>query len=264
MKAIVNRIVMCMVFVLLGTSMAVANRYAPYWGRRTNQNTGLYTVRNKSVANGVFVNLNALYYYGDVDMLDQAFVHGFQPQNLSLGGSLHAGYLHPFGRIVNGRFALGGGYLHGNDSARTETRVDKGGETIKAGKGSFSNIFGELSAGVEIYPFQRAGFYVYAGLMLAVSYIKYDFSNYGYPENSTVSVLPILPLEIGYNFYLGGNLFLGISVACHQGLMDMTKVNLDAWPVEKSSRFQWGDGYFQIGLTLSYRWRNCATCRRSS
>jgi hypothetical protein len=166
------------------------------------------------------------------------------------------------GRFANWRFTLGAGYLHGNDSARTETRT-VGGVTKNAGKGSFSSVFGEFDAGVEFYPFPRAGFYVYVGLGLAVSHIKYDFIKYGIPEGKTVSVLPVLPVEIGYNFYLGGSFFLGISVACHQGLMDMGKANLDAWPLESTSKFQWGDGYFQIGLSLSYRWHNCETCRIS-
>jgi len=232
----------------------------PVWGKKPGQNSGLYTIRNQSVASGITLNFNAMYYYGDVDMLDQAFIHGFQPQNFSLGGSVHFGYLRPLGRHCNWRFTLGGGYLHGNDSARKETRT-VGGITRPAGKGYFKNIFLEGDAGVEYYPFRRAGFYLYAGLGLAVSFINYDFSNYGEPANNTVSVLPMLPLEIGYNFYLGGSFYLGVSVSVHQGLMDLANCNLDAWPLRSTSKFQWGDGYFQIGLSFSYRWHNCEACR---
>ena len=230
----------------------------PVWGKKVGS-SGLYTIRNQSVASGVSLSLNAMYYYGDIDMLDQAFIHGFQPQNLSLGGSLHFGYLRPLGRHCNWRFTLGGGYLHGNDSARHT--VNKKGETVEAGKGLFKSVFLEGNAGIEYYPFPRAGFYLYAGLGLAVSFINYDFYKYGIPAGSTVSVLPMLPLEIGYNFYLGGSFYLGISVSVHQGLMDLGHCNLDAWPLEKTSVFQWGDGYFQIGLCFSYRWHNCETCR---
>ncbi len=277
----VNRIIFCLVCVLAGATWIAPEAYAagksktesaqnartaqynkPVWGKKANRSNGLYTIRNKSVANGICLNVGAMYYYGDVDMLDQAFVHGFQPQNLSIGGSLHFGYMTPLARFANWRFTLGGGYLHGNDSARTETRTVKG-EEKRAGKGSFNNIFGEFNAGVEFYPFPRAGFYIYAGLGLAVSYIKYDFEKYGIEPGSTVSLLPMLPVEIGYNFYLGGSCFLGIWAACHQGLMDMGKANLDAWPLESSSKFQWGDGYFQLGISFSYRWHNCETCRIS-
>ena len=275
----VKNILICIFVVLFGAFASVPEVYAegktktesahgartpqynkPVWGKKTNKMTGLYTVRNKSIGNAVTLGINAMYYYGDVDMLDQAFVHGFQPQNLSLGGSLYFGYQMPLGRFCNWRFSLGAGYLHGNDSARTETRTVHG-ETKRAGKGSFSSIFGEFNAGVEIYPFPRAGFYIFAGLGVAVSYINYEFEKYGIPKGSTVSILPMLPVEIGYNFYLGGSFFLGISVSVHQGLMDMGKANLDAWPLESTSKFQWGDGYFQIGLSFSYRWHNCEVCR---
>ena len=233
----------------------------PMWGKHTSKRTGLYTIKNKAVSNGVCLDLNALYYYGDIDMLDQAFVHGFQPQNLSLGGSLHFGYLMPLGRYCNWRFTLGGGYLHGNDSARHD--INSKGIKVPAGKGVFSSIFGEANVGVEFYPFPRAGLYLYAGLGFAVSYIDYDFYKTRYPKGTTVSVLPMLPLEIGYNFYLGSSCFLALSLSVHQGLMDLGHVNLDAWPLEKSSQFQWGDGYFQIGLTFSYRWHKCEVCRHS-
>ncbi len=231
----------------------------PVWGKKISRQTGLYTVQNRNVASGVCLNLNAMYYYGDVDMLDQAFVHGFQPQNLSVGGGLHFGYLRPLGRFCNWRFTLGAGLLHGNDSSRYN--IQESGEKIPVGKGKFSSVFGEAAAGVEFYPFPRAGFYIYAGIGLAVSFIDYDFYKTDIPQGNTVSVLPMLPLEIGYNFYLGRSVFLGVSVSVHQGLMDLGHANLDAWPLESTSVFQWGDGYFQIGLSLSYRWRNCEVCR---
>ena len=239
----------------------VAHDDKPVWGKKASRQTGLYTIRNRSVASGVCLNLNAMYYYGDIDMLDQAFVHGFQPQTLSVGGGLHFGYMHPMGRFCNWRFTLGGGFMHGNDSARYT--IKDSGEKIPAGKGLFKSGFGEANVGIEFYPFPRAGFYLYAGLGVAVSYIQYDFYKTKIPKGNTVSVLPMLPLEIGYNFYLGRSWFLGVSVAVHQGLMDIAHANLDAWPLESTSVFQWGDGYFQIGLSISYRWHNCEVCRIS-
>lgn len=239
----------------------VAYYNKPVWGKNASHQTGLYTVKNKSVASGVCMNISAMYYYGDIDMLDQAFVHGFQPQNLSFGGGLHFGYLHPLGRFCNWRFTVGAGYMHGNDSSRYDIKDDI---KIPAGKGWFKSIFGEANAGVEFYPFPRAGFYIYAGLGLAVSYIEYDFFKSRLPEpkdGTTISVLPMLPLEIGYNFYLGGSVFLGVYASVHQGLLDMGHANLDAWPLETTHVFQWGDGYFQLGISFSYRWHNCEACR---
>ena len=269
-----------MFLALLGSIMLPASSYAeaknqpsqheknrtayntdPRWGKKASRQTGLYTIQNRSVANGFCVDFNAMYYYGDIDQRDQAFVHGFQPQNFSLGGGLHMSYLQPLGRFCNWRFSLGAGYLHGNDSSRYSIQDD--GTKISVGKGKFKSIMGEANVGIEFYPFPRAGFYLYAGLGLAVSYINYDFYKTTIPPGHTVSVLPMLPLEIGYNFYLGRSVFLGISVSVHQGLLDMGHDNLDAWPLEKSELFQWGDGYFQIGLSLSYRWHNCEVCRHS-
>ena len=238
----------------------VAQYNKPVWGKKANRRTGLYTIKNQSLGNAVSFGVNAMYYYGDVDMLDQAMIHGFQPQNLSFGGALYFGYSHQLTHFANWRFSLNAGYLHGNDSTRKETRTVKG-KTIPAGKGKFNSIFGELAAGIEIYPFPKAGFYIYAGLGLNVSYINYDFTNYQIPPGSTVSVLPMLPVEIGYNFYIAKSFYIGLSVSVHQGLMDMGGANLDAWPLEKTSKFQWGDGYFQIGLSFSYRWHNCEPCR---
>ena len=232
----------------------------PRWKSTRNPSTGLYTMRNLNVANGVSLNANLLYYYGDIDMLDLAFQHGFQPQNLSVGGSLIFGYLHPLGRQCNWRFTIGGGYLHGNDSARYDTGIH--GEKIPAGKGKFNSFFAEGAAGVEWYPFPRAGFYIYGGLGASFNYIKYDFFKIkDHPQGNMFTVLPMLQGEIGYNFYLGKNFFLAIEVSVHQGLLDVGGCSLDAWPVKKSSRFQWGDGYFQIGVTFAYKWYNCETCR---
>ena len=38
----------------------------PRWKSSQNPSTGLYTLRNMNVANGVSFNANVLYYYGDI------------------------------------------------------------------------------------------------------------------------------------------------------------------------------------------------------
>ena len=195
------------------------------WRSHPNSRNGLYTTRNPSVGQGITLTANALYYYGDVDMLSYAFRYGFQKQNLSLGGSVLFSYLHPLANSANWRFSLSGGYLHGNDSARYEMVTDKvTGQDIRQwiGKGSFRSGFG---------------------------------------EGQQVSVLPMLPVEIGYNINMTHGFFLTIMASVHQGLMDIPHSNLDAYPLTKSSRFQWGDGYFTLGLSFSYRWQKCEPCR---
>ena len=221
--------------------------------------TGLYTRKLPAVRRGVGLTFNALYYYGDVDMLGVAFKEGWQPQNLSLGGSVKFDYLHQIGRTTYVRASILGGYLHGNDSARTE--LNSAGVEVPIGKGSFRNIFGELSAGVEWYPFTNAGFYTYLGLGVSLNVIDYDFSRIGYGPDRMVNVVPMLPFEIGYNFEITKGFCICISASVHEALIDVPHCNLDAYPINKSSRFQWGDGYFALGISFSYRWQECAPCR---
>ena len=213
---------------------------------------------------GVSLTVSAAYYYGDVDMLGIAFKEGFQKQNLSLSGSFVFSYLHPLARSANWRFSASGGYLHGNDSARYDMITNPAtGQQVEEqmGKGSFRSGFGELAAGIEWYPFSRAGFYIYAGLGLNVSVINYDFTRVNRGEGQVFGVLPMLPIEIGYNIDLTHGFFLTVMASVHQGLLDVPYSNLDAWPIIKSTRFQWGDGYFLLGLSFSYRWQKCEPCR---
>ncbi len=260
----------------LGYSEALMAEAKPYKGnpqqktqvrrswRKTPDAHGLYSTRNYSVAQGVTITGNALYYYGDVDMLGVAFKEGFQRQNLSVGGSVIFSYLHPLANSANWRFSLSGGYLHGNDSARYALTTDPvTGQEVQTqiGKGSFKSGFGELAAGIEWYPFPKAGFYIYAGLGLNLSVINYDFTRSDRGEGQVVSVLPMLPLEIGYNINLTHGFFMTVMASVHQGLLDVPNSNLDAYPLTKSSRFQWGDGYFMLGVSFSYRWQKCEPCR---
>lgn len=232
--------------------------------RKTPDHRGLYSTRNKSIAQGFSITGDVLYYYGDIDMLGVAFKEGFQKQNLSVGGSLIFSYLHPLANSANWRFSLSGGYLHGNDSARYDMVTDQttGDETRKwVGKGEFKSGFGELAAGIEWYPFPKSGFYLYAGLGLNLSVINYDFTKSGRGDGQMVSVLPMLPLEIGYNINLTHGFFMTIMASVHQGLLDVPHCNLDAYPLTKPSGFQWGDGYFLLGVSFSYRWQKCEPCR---
>lgn len=232
-------------------------RHSPDYG-------GRYSTQNPLVSQGITIAGNVLYYYGDVDMLGVAFKDGFQAQNLSLGGGLDFSYHHPVTNTANMRFSLLGGYLHGNDSARYEMATDKttGQEALlQTGKGFFRSGFGEVAVGIEWFPFSKAGLYIYAGLGLNLSIINYDFTRVNRGAGQTFGILPMLPVEIGYSFNLTHGFFLNIMASVHQGLLDVPYCNLDAWPIVKSSRFQWGDGYFMLGVSLSYRWQKCEPCR---
>ena len=67
-----------------------------------------------------------------------------------------------------------------------------------------------------------------------------------------------------------------------EGLIDTQYMNLDAFPLDPSQNskgvalgnsfgkwtdrygkehIHWNDGWFQLGITVSYHWRNCEHCR---
>lgn len=222
------------------------------WTDHQNPRTGLYSVTNNSVGEGFSITPSLVYYYGDVDMLGVAFKEGFQKQNLSFGGSLNFAYLMPLGNYCNARYSLGAGYLHGNDSSRL------GGYQ----KGKFNSIFVEASVGVEYYPFPTAGFYIYAGLAVNYSYVTYDFSHCNQGKGVMNSIVPMIPVEIGYDFDLGKSWHFTIFAACHPCLIDLPNASLDGWPTHVKSQQTSTDGYFVLGLSASYRWHNCKNCRK--
>ena len=237
---------------------AEKNKVDVRWTKKPSNRNGLYTVKNSSIAQGVSLTLNALYYYGDVDRNGMAFNGGFQPQNLSIGGAASFAYAMPMGRFCNWRFQLGIGSLRGDNSKAFPTNAKK-----------FNSIFGEFTAGIEIYPFTKAGFYVYAGVGLMYSHIKY---NYSLASGTTDSFLPVIPLELGYDFKLSKSWMLRVLVAAHQGIVDSPVMNMDGYPMNSGQNDsnisfgrgggnKWADGYFQIGVCVTYRWHNCETCR---
>ena len=197
--------------------------------------------RNSRVAPGLGLTVTALYYYGDVDMLGIAFKEGFQKHNLTAGGQINFAYMMPAWNSANWRFTLAGGWIHGNDKTRSGTYH----------KGFFETYFGELDAGIEWYPFRQAGFYIYAGLGANLNSAKYDFTRANRGKGQMFSFLPMVVGEIGWNFAVKGAWYLGINASIHNGLVDINHMNLDGW--YSGSQTGRPDGYFTIGLTLSWR-----------
>ncbi len=227
------------------------------WTKAVNRHTGLYTQRNSAIANGLTISANALYYYGDVDKRGIAMNGGFQKQNVTFGGAASFAYTMPAGKHTNWRFGINVGTLKGDNSTHYESYR------------KFNSIFGELSAGVEWYPFDAAGFYLYGGVALIYSYVHYDYKS---ASGITNSFLPVIPLEIGYDFKIGRSFGLKLNFSVHQGIIDTPICNLDGYPMNASQNSagvafgrgggnKWADGFFQIGLSFTYRWHNCEACR---
>ena len=261
------------------------------WTKTPNSHTGLYTTQNYFVSHGVSLNVSGLYFFGDVDNEGLAFHGGFNVNNLSLGGGLQFAYTLPAGNHCNMRFGLMGGTLRGNNQAKFEAI---GRDDFR----KFHSWFIQPAVGVEYYPFTRAGFFLYGGVALTASIIdNYEFYYNKRLDNGTKErtlltgktqgFLPMIQLGIGYSWALSESWVLSLEIMVQEGLTDTHYMNLDAMPLaagqnsdgveignknpwtkwtdpEGNEHIHWNDGWFQVGLTISYRWRNCEYCRNSN
>ena len=256
------------------------------WTSKPSSRTGLYTTKNYFVSNGVSIGVSALYYFGDVDNEGLAFNGGFNKENLSFGGLLTFSYSLPVSNHVNLKFNAMAGTLKGNNKAKIEALAEPRDDYRK-----FNSIFVQPSFGVQYYPFSQAGFYLYGGVAATVSFINYEFWYYlkhvRQPEplkGNTYGILPMVQLGLGYSWQVAEGWILSAEVLVQEGLVDTQYMNLDAFPQDKTQNDagvalggsrptwidkdgnehrHWNDGWFQVGLTVSYQWRVCERCRIS-
>ncbi len=217
------------------------------WSKRPGRN-GLYSSKSRALGENFSVAIDGLYYYGDME------VAGFSlksPTWKNLGAHLSANYHQDVLPALKVRYTLGGGYMRGdNEKAKTTTRT-------------FYAYNAKAAVGVEWYPIFKAGFYIYAGVALQYSNVHYDV----YGESGTDhTFLPMIPIELGYDFHLNQDWCLGIHLGVSQGLLDINKINLDGWPSENfgnSNLNKWMDGYMYLGVSVSWSWQRtqCAECR---
>lgn len=268
--------------------VAMAQEYAPkrvVWRSKPGSSTGLYTTHNYFVSHGVSLNASALYYFGDVDNEGVAFSGGFNKENLSYGGGLQFAYNLPAGNHCNIRFGLMGGMLRGNNKVKLDN-LDLPRDDYR----KFQSFFIQPAVGVQYYPFSQAGFYIYGGLAATFSIItNFEFWYYQQhvrqPEpltGKTYGLLPMVQLAIGYSWRLSDSWTMSAELMVQEGLIDTQYMNLDAFPLDPSQNskgvalgnsfgkwtdrygkehIHWNDGWFQLGITVSYHWRNCEHCR---
>jgi hypothetical protein len=268
--------------------VAMAQEYVPkrvVWRSKPGSSTGLYTTHNYFVSHGVSLNASALYYFGDVDNEGVAFSGGFNKENLSYGGGLQFAYNLPAGNHCNIRFGLMGGMLRGNNKVKLDN-LDLPRDDYR----KFQSFFIQPAVGVQYYPFSQAGFYIYGGLAATFSIItNFEFWYYQQhvrqPEpltGKTYGLLPMVQLAIGYSWRLSNSWTMSAELMVQEGLIDTQYMNLDAFPLDPSQNskgvalgnsfgkwtdrygkehIHWNDGWFQLGITVSYHWRNCEHCR---
>ena len=252
------------------------------WTERPNRQSGLFTTRNSFVAPGVSLSAGALYYYGDVDNVGLPFNGGFNAKNLGAGFSLS--YQHPISRHCNLRVGLMGGMLGADNTAKFQALQPDSAKRTDYRK--FKSVIVQPFVGVQYYPISDAGFFLYGGVGFSASIItSYDFVDYRTQEHikgSTFGLLPMVQAGLGYSWLLSTSWTLSAEIMVQQGLCDEFYFNLDAYPLAASQsssgesygtgglwymgndrlqHFKWADGWFQVGITLTYQWRNCETCR---
>ena len=257
------------------------------WTKKANKSTGLYTTRNSFVSRGFSINASAMYYFGDVDNEGVALTGGFNKENVSYGGGIQFGYNLPAGNHCNLRFGLMGGTLNGNNKVKFENLNSPRDDFRK-----FNSILIQPAVGVQYYPFNQAGFYLYGGIAVAASIItNYEFYYYKKVgqerertllQGKTFGILPMVQLGLGYSWRLTESWSMGVEIMVQEGLIDTHYMNLDAWPLAASQNsdrvelgnsfgkwtdrygkehIHWNDGWFQVGICVTYHWRNCESCR---
>ena len=274
--------------LLLPTSVrALEDRNNIAWTSKQNSQTGLYTTKNYFVSQGISLNVSALYYFGDVDNEGVAFHGGFNVENLSIGGGLTFAYNLPIGNHCNLRTTLMAGTLRANNMVKFQEL-----DSVRDDYRRFQSILIQPAVGVQYYPFTNAGFYIYGGLAVSASIIT-DYQFYYYKrvgnqkertllQGSTFGILPMIQLAIGYSWKLAPSWTMSAEIMIQEGLIDTHYMNLDAFPLAPGQNsdgvalgnsfgkwtdrygkehIHWNDGWFQVGLTVTYQWRNCETCR---
>lgn len=282
-----NNIKVALIGALLVLSLGAMS--SPYnqrvvWKDHQSDKTGLYTTKSHFSQDGISIGVHALYYYGDADNESVMLHGGFNPHNV--GGMLTFAYHMPVSAHWIMRFSLSGGLVRGDNTEKFKAINRDDFRTIK-------NIFAQPAVGVEWYPLNRYGLFLYGGISCTVGYIDYSFyyqdRNTKTRENvagKTYGILPMIQGGIGYSWNLSSSWMLSVQALFQEGLYDSQYMNLDAFPLDakqnskgvslgtaggywysydadgtKHKHVHWNDGWFQAGITLTYRWSNCEQCR---
>lgn len=270
--------------LLLTVPMLVMAEADPYnkpdivWTKKANSHTGRYVTKGNTVAHSISLTLDAAYYYGDVENRGLA-VAGGQLFADNVCGMAKVNYTQPIASMLSLRYSLGGGVLRGNNEKYADILYTSDSPLSYR---KFQSWILNAAVGVEIFPIPDAGFFIYAGLLLNYSNVRMDYGKAG-PSGDWLynwknnSFLPMIPVEIGYQFKLKKSWLMNVHVGIAQGLGDNGTLNLDGYPHDFKARGtgtaagmtgtagtvtkQWWDGWFNVGITISYSWHNCEICR---
>jgi len=203
------------------------------------QARGLYgSSRQSMVTSSVSVHLKPLYMFNDMDVFRFALQDAQYAKCVGMGGLLEVAYSKPFSTHALVRTSGVVGYVHGDASVRQNPN-----------KGHYRGAFGEVACGLEYYPFQDYGLYLYGGLGLQINNVTVLPER---KQHNSYHVLPIMPIEVGYKFHVSKRWYIGAAVSGHIGLVDSTWGNMDDYGDYQESHFP--DGYVSFSFLVAYHW----------
>lgn len=196
--------------------------------------------------------VNALYYFGDAEVPRTdgklPLVSDFSLSNIN--ALAFFAYHKPFDEYVGLRCGASLGLLRGDNSHALEK--------FPGSKRKFTSVFLQPFVGVQIYPIEEYGFYIYAGVGIAASYfIKHEYAAAQPEEKPTFAFLPMGQASVGYAWNLTPTWRMDVHGTFEMGFCDLKGINLDGWPVRPypkgSKDWFWSDGWFSVGVSFYFR-----------
>ena len=262
-KHIVLLFIIGALLTLASTIKAQEYRMTPVmWSHNKNYTTGLYSTVNDFNQDGLSFGAHVLYYSGDFDVTNGVPIFGkdksgkanFTPNALT--AALNVAYHQRISIHFAMRYTLSLGALRG----------------YKSDDQNFLNIFLQPAVGVECYPINHYGLMLYAGLALHGGF----FPIYHHNEiaNPKATISPNVQLGIGYSWNLSNEWMVTVDLMGTYALLEFNgnnKVGMDGFGkgtgyatgqnTGKATQFSEHDGYFQLGLSFTYRFSHCEHCR---
>lgn len=248
---------------LTSTIQAQDERFFPVmWSHTKNYNTGLYTTSNDFNQDGFSFGADILYYSGDFDVSNGVPLFGkdksgkanFTPKAFT--AALNAAYHQPISTHFGMRYTLSLGALRGYNSDER----------------NFLSIFVQPAVGVECYPINHYGLMLYAGLALHAGF--FPIYHHGEEPNPKYTFSPNAQLGIGYSWNLSNQWMVTVDLMGTYALLEFNgnhHIGMDGFGKGtgfvageyngKATKFNEHDGYFQLGISFTYRFNHCEHCR---
>lgn len=249
------------------------------WNKTVDSRSGRYVSKSGSVFPSVSLTLDGAYYYGDNE--NPGFAWLKQPSLVeNIGGMAKLNYSQPITSLLNIRYSVGGGLLRGSNEKYADKVFATDQQTTYR---KFQSWILNAAVGVEIFPIPDNGFYIYAGILFNYSNVNTHYGKLS-PETDWLfnwnnnSFLPMIPIEVGYQFSLNNNWMMNVHIGISQGFGDTDVLNLDGFPhkfpdeirgtgsfagyrADGTTTGRFFDGWFNVGITFSYSWHKCEVCR---